>query len=496
MSETLNKKNAGWQQLCGWLVLALLLCAAVYLLFANLGEMAIADYDEARHGVNAYEMIRNDEYIVHTYGGETDYWNLKPPASFWSVVLGYRLFGYNALGLRFFSALASLVSMALVAVWCARRYGVWAAVMALCAYVCNHGMYVNHFSRFGDADALYQLFFTIAMLCMLNGRKRFGWFYGSAFAFALAFLTKASHALNIGLICALYVLCTGKLPQLKPLRILGLLACALLPIGLWAAARYAKDGTAFFEGMFLTDVVDRLGSTAHMDNKTPLALYLEAFWSRPSLVVALIVCALCALACVLLHIRLSDDSKDALIGTLLWLVVPIVFYTVTKTKFIWYVYSGFAAICVLTAILVHAVIASGHLKGIRTAVLALAFAAMCVFGWQNVQRISTITQEDTYQLVMQEMLDRDMDEGTHIYIQYNAEVQNVWNPMEWMQADRLTAMLYGDTVCMDGGVEAFLADEDYAILVIGQSGNQDWINTLYEECYFRTEEGSVMIVDK
>jgi len=130
------------------------------------------------------------------------------------------------------------------------------------------------------------------------------------------------------------------------------------------------------------------------------------------------------------------------------------------------------------------------------AALVAAFAVMCLFGWQEVERISGITQTDTYQIVMQENLDRDMDEGAHMYIQYNAEVAEVWDVTEWMQADRLTALLYGDGICMDGGVEAFLEDEEYSILVIGQSGNQELINELYELCYFRTDEGTVLIVDK
>lgn len=496
MMETLQKKSFGWQQLCGYLILLLLLCAAGYLLFANLGEMAIADYDEARHGVSAYEMIRNEEYVVNTYGDEPDYWNLKPPVSFWSVVLGYKLFGYNALGLRFFSALSSMISMVLVTVLCVARFGLWPAVMALCAYVCNRGMYAPHFSRFGDADGVYQLFFTIAMLCMLMSRKNFAWFYGSALAFALAFLTKATHALNIGLICLLYVICTGKLKQLKPLRILGLLVCGAGPVGIWAAVRYARDGSAFFEEMFLTDVAGRVGSTAHDNDITTLQLYLEAFYDRPALVVAVILCALCAVICILLKVKLSPDCKDALIGTLIWFVTPIAFYTLMKVEFVWYVYSGFAALSVLTGIMVHALLQAEKWKVIRTAALVAAFAVMCLFGWQEVERISGITQTDTYQIVMQENLDRDMDEGAHMYIQYNAEVAEVWDVTEWMQADRLTALLYGDGICMDGGVEAFLEDEEYSILVIGQSGNQELINELYELCYFRTDEGTMLIVDK
>lgn len=386
--------------------------------------------------------------------------------------------------------------MVLVTVLCVARFGLWPAVMALCAYVCNRGMYAPHFSRFGDADGVYQLFFTIAMLCMLMSRKNFAWFYGSALAFSLAFLTKATHALNIAIICLVYVICTGKLKQLKPLRILGLLVCGAGPVGIWAAVRYARDGAAFFEGMFLTDVAGRVGATAHENNLTPLQLYLEAFYDRPALVVAVILCALCAIVCILLKVKLSPDCKDALIGTVIWFVTPIAFYTLMNVEFVWYVYSGFAALSVLTGIMVHALLQSEKWKAIRVAMLAVAFAVMCLFGWQEAERISNITMSDTYQMVIQENLDRDMDEGAHIYIHYNAEVAEVQPVTQWMQADMLAALLYGDCICMEGGAEAFLEDEEYAILIIGQSGNQDLINQLYEECYFRTDESAVMIVDK
>ena len=61
-----------------WVLLAALLTAGGFLLFTNLGEATISDCDEARHGVNAYEMMQSGDYVVTTYRGHTDYWNLKP----------------------------------------------------------------------------------------------------------------------------------------------------------------------------------------------------------------------------------------------------------------------------------------------------------------------------------------------------------------------------------------------------------------------------------
>lgn len=102
-----QKKNL-WQDALYWVLLLALLTAGGFLLFTNLGETGISDCDEARHGINAYEMMQSGDYVVTTYRGEPDYWNLKPPLTDYCIMLGYRLFGYNALGLRFYSALSMM----------------------------------------------------------------------------------------------------------------------------------------------------------------------------------------------------------------------------------------------------------------------------------------------------------------------------------------------------------------------------------------------------
>ena len=58
---------------------ALLFTVLAMFCFYRLGDKPIYDYDEARHGASAYEMMQSGEWIVTTYQGTPDYWNLKPP---------------------------------------------------------------------------------------------------------------------------------------------------------------------------------------------------------------------------------------------------------------------------------------------------------------------------------------------------------------------------------------------------------------------------------
>ncbi|MDD3335798.1 MAG: glycosyltransferase family 39 protein [Eubacteriales bacterium] len=480
-----------------WLALALLLLSAGYALFCNLGVCRIVDYDEARHGINAYEMIRNEDYLVHTYQGETDLWNLKPPLSFWSIALSYRLFGYTPFALRFFSALSTLVAMAMLTLWAWRRMGVIPALMALMVFAFNQGLYGNHFSRFGDADALYQLFFTLAMLCMLQSGRKIKWYYGTALCFALAFLTKATHAINIPVICLLYFLLNRQWRQLNWKDAVGIVLCALVPIAVWAGARYARDGMTFFSAMLQTDVVARVEESASA-SETDMNVwwyYLSTIISRPALAVGLCLSALCAVYCAVRQVTLSKETKQAALGCLLWLFAPIVVYSLTGTRFKWYVYSGFMAVPALTAVMVHGALREGKQRLAALAVIGVCAIVLAVIGGGLIADAQHTTFEHTYQEALRENLDRDNDSGVHMYIQYNEEKDGE-KLTTWQPGDMLEALLDGDVVCMDGGAEAFEEDEEYALLLIGRQENLAEVDMLMGMYMTRSEEGSVYLFEK
>lgn len=71
-------------------------------------------------------------YLVHTYDGEIDYYNLRPPLSMWQIVLSCRLFGYNFIGLRFFSALYLVIITAVSMLFVKKAVGTLAASSLFC----------------------------------------------------------------------------------------------------------------------------------------------------------------------------------------------------------------------------------------------------------------------------------------------------------------------------------------------------------------------------
>jgi 4-amino-4-deoxy-L-arabinose transferase-like glycosyltransferase len=106
-----------------YLFLSIVLIVAIFNLFYNLNVMPINNWDEARHGVNAYEMLKNKEFIVNTFEYKNDYYNLKPPLSYWTIMLGYKIVDFSPLGLRVFSAISALLTIIITAVFVKYKHG-------------------------------------------------------------------------------------------------------------------------------------------------------------------------------------------------------------------------------------------------------------------------------------------------------------------------------------------------------------------------------------
>jgi len=55
-------------------------------LFLHLDFLPLRLWDEARTAINASEMYHSGRYLIPTYNGEPDMWNLKPPLMVWLQV--------------------------------------------------------------------------------------------------------------------------------------------------------------------------------------------------------------------------------------------------------------------------------------------------------------------------------------------------------------------------------------------------------------------------
>lgn len=487
-----------------WIFFAAGVLVLAFYCFRCLDVKYVDSWDEARHGVNAYEMMQNHDYIRHTYNYEVDDYNLKPSLSYWTIVLGFRIFGYSVLGLRFFSALFYLLTGVICALF-ARRWSKEASLLVLGFFCANERPLSAHLARAGDADSLYLLLFTVAMLAMLTVKKNHKNVWICGLAFALAFLTKSWHAGMILAIGGIYLLANGEMLHFTKKEWAGFLLSVLVPLLLWFGWRYTKDGFFFLKNMIETDLLARTTEANYEGHSFPFRFYYDTVFGATGFIYRwqLLICGIGILSALLDMWKKKAWNRAAAEqggGLLLWFLLPFLGFSAIGTKLIWYCYPctvplalGAAAILgwlirlplagnTVSDIGQAAVLktqtvddsgkltdTSGKSTWLHTLVgiTAAAFSVVLVVLYMKNAYFHVIREAhgDPFLLFIEESVSRDAScAGEKAYIYVPGEDPATIGT--WDQNMLFVAEISGDFHCEEGGIKAFLSDNDRAVLYV------------------------------
>ena len=497
-----DKKERIFQLLC-----VCLFAWLAFLCFYKLDVKYVDPWDEARHGVNAYEMLKQGSLVKSTYLYQTDYYNLKPPLSMWSIMLSMVLFGKSVWTLRLASVVCYLCLALCVVCFARKRYGRLPALFSLALLCANTTPFIAHMVRAGDADSLYVMLFSLAMICMLQIRDDHRKLYWCGFLFALAFLTKSFHAGLIAVIGGLYLLLTGLFKKIRLKEYILFILSFGAPLGLWVIARLCTDGTAFLKEMWLTDVLGR-SQSGFGSNEAGFSYYFSYYLGNMSGKVPVYRVVLCLLlvSCLILAVmgfvqkhgakHGADDTKnvrDDMIGFSLWILVPALAFSVVRTKLLWYEYPAITALLIVAGIVAGLVCEKKKLHiGIR---VALGAVLLVTAGYYSHDLFQTFEQygkdgymTNDFQLLIEETADGAQMYGTEIKENaVNKEVDETGTDKEmkktgkqdatvyayralttddpekpvdtqWAQQDVYVAEAYGDYICENDGWDNMLED--------------------------------------
>lgn len=446
------------------IALALALLAMCLLCFAYLGDAPVFPWDEARHGISAYEMAMTGDPIVTTYRYETDMWNLKPPLSEWLQVVSYRLLGYTPLAMRLPSALCMMATCMVCLVFCWRRHGRLPGLAALVSLLSAGCLWTLHCARTGDADALFVMLCTLSTVCLCVADRSPRALMGSCLCFALAFLAKSFHAVVIGIeLVAYIVLCRRSLRITAPL-VVACIACAALPIVCWAGVRVIRDGTQFLEQMVLYDVLNRSANAIEEHAGGP-AYYVAFLLGEVGVVASWVVLA-CGMA-VGLAVGAGDDGTrkgwphPAPEDVALWLafLVPLVLFSMAKSKLYWYVYPSLPALALLVG--KHSQPLFDRLGQRAVLVLVVPLLA-CAISLRRTAAVILHPDASDFQAALWSVLDREgSPAGKKLYLDVTDARSEGWS-----QEDVLVAELAGDMRCADGTRADWASDADALIVTM------------------------------
>lgn len=526
-----DKKERIFQLLCVYLFAWL-----AFLCFYKLDVKYVDPWDEARHGVNAYEMLKQGSLVKSTYLYQTDYYNLKPPLSMWSIMLSMVLFGKSVWTLRLASVICYLCLALCVVCFARKRYGRLPALFSLALLCANTTPFIAHMVRAGDADSLYVLLFSLAMICMLQIRDDHRKLYLCGFLFALAFLTKSFHAGLIAVIGGLYLLLTGLFKKIRLKEYVLFILSFGAPVGLWVIVRLCTDGTAFLKEMWLTDVLGR-SQSGFGSNEAGFSYYFSYYLGNMSGKVPVYRVVLCLLlvSCLILAVMSfvqkqrtkhgadgngTKSVKDDMIGFSLWILIPALAFSVVRTKLLWYEYPA------ITALLIAAGIAAGLVcekkklpVGIR---VALGAVLLVTAGYYSHDLLQTFEQygkdgymTNDFQLLIEETangaqkygteieesakkadetgankeIEKTGKQGVTVYAYRALTTEDPEKPVDtqWAQQDVYVAEAYGDYICENDGWDHMLEDmkdgseEDCRILFTTQELLEQYREALADE---------------
>jgi len=134
-------------------LIILLVSLASLLLFWRINTRGINSWDEARNGVNAYEMLQNGDPVNLYYGKELDTWNAKPPLVIWMIAGCYSLFGANCFSLRLPSALCTIGFFIFIYLLTARSKDKRLALLTCGILLSCKAAIGTHLGLTGDFDA-------------------------------------------------------------------------------------------------------------------------------------------------------------------------------------------------------------------------------------------------------------------------------------------------------------------------------------------------------
>lgn len=361
----------------------LLLIVGSIVLFINVGSYGVVESSDARYAEIAREMYVSGEYLhpdlldIHHYH--------KPPLTYQITALGYKLFGINAFGARFFLQIAVLLQVLLVyalglALFDKRRIALWAAMIYFSFPL------VLASSRNLTTDAFLTTFVLGAILSWVRYRRsaRVRYLYGFTLALALGFLTKGPVVFIVPVIFVLAYNATERPKKRLGRHHIGAWLLFVVLASSWFVYICVQN-QAFIDYFLVRHTVERFSKNVF--NRT------EPFWYFLALAPLLGMPWLLILPYLLRYNRSAFRARSVSWALLLGVSIPLFFFSISSSKRILYILPFFGLLAILIAMLLEQIPperarrVQGLVLGYVTVVLSAFMATLVVdmgfiFPWQ------------------------------------------------------------------------------------------------------------------
>src|SRR5262245_22210841 len=440
-----------------WLeVLVFVLCA--FNVSYKIQTSKIGEWDEARYGVSAFEMLVTKNMWINTYASERDLWYLKPPLGFWVISASYLLVGVTPLGLRLPSMVAGILCVWLT-IRVGRRYGgPITGVLGGAILATTFPFILRHGARSGNLDALFTLLITLALWLTIVWNRHQVLSVLIGLVLALGFLMKSWAIGPFVLAALLSILWMQRTPGAF-VNIALVSLTFLVPIVCWALARWLADGPEFLQRMITHDLLHRASET--IESASPHRLFYVSFLGDRFAPWAEIL----VMGSILLLVRrigadrpsiLCPAEKTGIILLAWWSLLPLVMFSLARSRYHWYINPILPTLAVVTAFVMTRLWHITHKLMIKMLMLGVIVLGLCL----NEYRILTAIQEEQHR--------EGQDFLRTMPLPPAATICAV---RPWTQRERwILAVSRGATLCQIASMDAPIPENAHGVLLLIDRG--------------------------
>jgi 4-amino-4-deoxy-L-arabinose transferase-like glycosyltransferase len=318
-----------------------------YLFYFGLGAFGLVGADEPRYAQIAREMLARHDWVTPVLGGQP--WLEKPALYYWQAMVSYSIFGVSDWAARIPSALDATVMVIAVYLFLRRfRPGVELDGALMTASMAG----TIGFARAASTDMPLAAMFTVGMLAWYTWHetsKRF--FLALFYVFvALGALAKGPVAPFLAAVI-IVVFAVAKRDfrlVLRTLWIPGILLFCAVAVPWYVAVQIRNP--EFLRAFILQHNLERFGTNLY-HHKQPFWYYL------PVALLAVVPWTVFVVAAIVETVRPWWNEKRAMLASegalsvflLIWLIAPIVFFSISESKLPGYVLPALPAGTVLLA---------------------------------------------------------------------------------------------------------------------------------------------------
>jgi len=205
-------------------------------------------------------MGKTGNIVATTFLGALDYYNTKPPLNVWLIALSFKAFGINLVSLRLVSVISAWLTVAVLQAWARRVFGPVVALLAGLVLATTFGFVYVHSGRTAETDALFTLLVLLTVVTLWAEEKQ-PWHRAWLGLIAAAVFLLRGMAVLMPLAIVLAALIgrnrTSTPGRTRWLPTLSAVALFVVPVGVWAVARWRIDQWLFFDKLFNYDFLAR-----------------------------------------------------------------------------------------------------------------------------------------------------------------------------------------------------------------------------------------------